>query len=150
MPDDDHRLAAAVDRLDHVGSRCARSESFVCRGLDAGRPPELIGGLAGAEQWAREDRVGLDSLRREQLAERSRVAPAFRREGSELVGLTRSRVRVADEVEAHAPEDTSPGLSWAGFLESRRDGWYVLYSLRRDRLAALSAELLGYVDSGHS
>jgi DNA-binding transcriptional ArsR family regulator len=39
-------------------------------------------------------------------------------------------------------------LTDAGFLESRRDGWYVLYSLRRDRIAALSAELLGYVDSG--
>jgi hypothetical protein len=39
-------------------------------------------------------------------------------------------------------------LTDAGFLESRRDGWYVLYSLRSERLAALSAELLGYVTSG--
>ena len=38
-------------------------------------------------------------------------------------------------------------LTDAGFLTAKRDGWYVLYSLRRERLAALSAELLGYVDN---
>jgi DNA-binding transcriptional ArsR family regulator len=39
-------------------------------------------------------------------------------------------------------------LTDAGFLETKRDGWYVLYSLRRERLAALSVDLLGYVDDG--
>jgi DNA-binding transcriptional ArsR family regulator len=39
-------------------------------------------------------------------------------------------------------------LTDAGFLETKRDGWYVLYSLRRERLASLSGDLLGYVENG--
>lgn len=37
-------------------------------------------------------------------------------------------------------------LTDAGLLTSRRDGWYVLYSVDRDRLAELSGELLGYLE----
>jgi DNA-binding transcriptional ArsR family regulator len=36
-------------------------------------------------------------------------------------------------------------LARAGVLESRRDGYYVLYSLVPDRLVALSATMLAFV-----
>ena len=36
-------------------------------------------------------------------------------------------------------------LTEAGLVTSTRDGWYVLYSADRDRVAALSAELLDYL-----
>lgn len=38
-------------------------------------------------------------------------------------------------------------LTEAALVTSRRDGWYVLYSAERDRLAALSGDLLGYLDA---
>jgi DNA-binding transcriptional ArsR family regulator len=37
-------------------------------------------------------------------------------------------------------------LTEGGLVTSRRDGWYVLYSADRERVAALSAELLGYLE----
>jgi len=36
-------------------------------------------------------------------------------------------------------------LTDAGLLSTRRQGWYVLYALERERLAALGPEVLGYV-----
>ena len=36
-------------------------------------------------------------------------------------------------------------LTDAGLLSTRRQGWYVLYALERERLTALGPELLGYV-----
>jgi DNA-binding transcriptional ArsR family regulator len=40
-------------------------------------------------------------------------------------------------------------LSDAGVLEPRRDGRYVLYHLRRDRLERLTDGLLGFLDTGN-
>jgi DNA-binding transcriptional ArsR family regulator len=77
------------------------------------------------------DPIRLDVLRL--VAERARTTEEL----APLVGLSESGLSRHLRV-----------LTEAGFLESRRDGWYVLYSLRRERLAALSAELLGYVTSG--
>jgi DNA-binding transcriptional ArsR family regulator len=39
-------------------------------------------------------------------------------------------------------------LSDAGVLEPRRDGRYVLYQLRRDRLERLADSLLAFLDAG--
>jgi hypothetical protein len=36
-------------------------------------------------------------------------------------------------------------LTDAGLLSPRRDGWYVLYELERERLTELGSDLLGYV-----
>jgi len=77
------------------------------------------------------DPIRLDVLRL--VAERPRTTEEL----APLVGLSESGLSRHLRV-----------LTDAGFLESRRDGWYVLYSLRRDRIAALSGELLGYVDGG--
>ena len=79
------------------------------------------------------DPIRLDVLRL--VAERPRTTEEL----APLVGLSESGLSRHLRV-----------LTDAGFLETRRDGWYVLYSLRRDRLAALSAELLGYVDNGRT
>jgi DNA-binding transcriptional ArsR family regulator len=77
------------------------------------------------------DPIRLDVLRL--VAERARTTEEL----APLVGLSESGLSRHLRV-----------LTDAGFLESRRDGWYVLYSLRRERLATLSAELLEYVTSG--
>jgi hypothetical protein len=171
MADNEHRVPAALDGVQHVGGRRSGAEPLVGRGPDTRCLRELLGGLAGAEQRTGEDGVGLDPFGGEQIPERACVAPAFGSEGSELVGLAGSRVRVADEVEAHvrrirasarpdppdlpALEDRDPDVAGGsgndvGVGPGGDRLLHMLYSLRRDRLTALSAELLGYVDNGRT
>ena len=57
------------------------------------------GGLAGAQQRARDDGVG--PLGREPLAERARLLAAAVAERAQLVGLAGLRVGVADEDQPH-------------------------------------------------
>ena len=69
----------------------------------------------------------------------------------EILRLLRNGRRTVGEIAANFPT-SRPAISKhlrllarAGVLESRRDGYYVLYSLVPDRLAALSATLVAFV-----
>jgi hypothetical protein len=63
---------------------------------------KLLAGLAGAEERTGENGVRLEALAPETLAESTRLRSTLRRQRAQLVGLARSRGRMANEVEAHA------------------------------------------------
>jgi DNA-binding transcriptional ArsR family regulator len=106
--------------------RARRSAEFVAR--EARRTPvptELAGALRAAGDSSRLEILRLVARR-----------PRTTEELAALVGLSTSglskHLRALTEVR---------------LVTSRRDGWYVLYSAERDRLASLSDDLLGYLDA---
>ena len=84
-------------------ARRAGCEPLVDPELGAGRLGDRGGGLAGAQQRARDDGVG--PLDREPLAERARLVAAAGAERAQLVRVAGIRVGVADEDQAHGLED---------------------------------------------
>jgi trans-2,3-dihydro-3-hydroxyanthranilate isomerase len=95
-------LAATLDGGQHVGRGRSGGQAVVRRSFGARGVADLLGRLAGAEQWARENHVENDPVRGEPLAEVAGAAAALRSQCPQLVGVARSSVRVADEVQAHA------------------------------------------------
>jgi len=87
----------------------------------------------------------------------SELAGALRAAGDssrlEILRLVARRPRTTEELAALVGLSTSGlskhlrALTEARLVTLRRDGWYVLYSAERDRLAALSDDLLGYLDA---
>jgi hypothetical protein len=101
VADDDDLFAATRDRCANVvRSRSGREPvvGFRC-GIEGSR--ELTAGLAGAEQWAGQDRSGARSVRVELLAERPSLLAALGGQPTQLVRLSRRGLGVADEVQAH-------------------------------------------------
>jgi DNA-binding transcriptional ArsR family regulator len=86
----------------------------------------------------------------------SELARALRAAGDptrlEILRLVSRQSRTTEELAALVGLSSSGlskhlrALTDAGLVSSRRDGWYVLYSVERERLAALSGDLLGFVD----
>ena len=82
MPHDHHGLAAARDGFPDRIRRGSGGEAVVRFRL---AEPERGGGLAGAQERAREDRVGLDALAPQPLAERTSLLAPLGRQRAELV-----------------------------------------------------------------
>ena len=104
VPDGDDRLAALRDCVAHGVGRRARREPLVGLGGRPERAGDLLAGLAGAEQRARDD--GRHRPRPRRRAGRRARAPAggrSRGQRAQLVRLARSGLGVADEVEPHGP-----------------------------------------------
>jgi hypothetical protein len=101
VADDDDLVAAARDRGSNGVGSCAGREPVVGLGCGIEGSRELTAGLAGAEQRAGQDRSGPGSLGFELLPERTGLFAALRGQASELVGVSRRGLCVADEVEAH-------------------------------------------------
>ena len=77
-------------------------ESLVGLGLGSELAGKLLAGLAGAEQRTRENGVRLHAFVPETLPEGTCLRPTLGCQPAQLVGLARSRLGVANEVEAHA------------------------------------------------
>jgi DNA-binding transcriptional ArsR family regulator len=87
----------------------------------------------------------------------SELAAAFRAAGDptrlEILRLVSRQPRTTEELAALVGLSSSglskhlKALTEAALVTSRRDGWYVLYTTERTRLAALSDDLLGYLDA---
>jgi len=93
-------------------------------GLAGSRPPDpLVQGLRAASDPTR---LRILQLVAEQPRSTEELAP--------LVGLSESGL--SKHLRA---------LTDAGFVSTKRDGWYVLYRLERERLAELGPDLLGYI-----
>jgi hypothetical protein len=101
VADDDDLVAPAGDRGAHVVRSSSGGEPVVGLSWGIEGSPELAAGLAGSEQWARQDHSGPGSSVFELLPEGAGLFAALRGQASELVGLSRRGLRVADEVEAH-------------------------------------------------
>jgi len=99
----DHRdriPSTGEDSSDVVGGR-SRREPIVWLRFDVQRPGQLAARFAGAEQGAREDRLGWGQLVPHAPAEVPRLLPALRSQRPKLVRFSRRGLGVADEVEAH-------------------------------------------------
>ena len=94
------RSPTAGDRVEDILRRRARGQPVVGLDLDAGCARDLLRGLAGAEQRAREHGV-----RRLLLGEPAAEIPGGRAAGrgqaAKLVGVAGGGLRVADEIQAH-------------------------------------------------
>jgi DNA-binding transcriptional ArsR family regulator len=87
----------------------------------------------------------------------SELAASFRAAGDptrlEILRLVSRQPRTTEELAALVGLSSSglskhlKALTEAALVTSRRDGWYVLYTTERTRLAALSDDLLGYLDT---
>ena len=87
----------------------------------------------------------------------SELAAALRAAGDptrlEILRLVAQQPRTTEELAALVGLSSSglskhlKALTDGALVTSRRDGWYVLYSAERTRLAALSDDLLGYLDA---
>jgi DNA-binding transcriptional ArsR family regulator len=87
----------------------------------------------------------------------SELAVALRAAGDatrlEILRLVSRQPRTTEELAALVGLSSSglskhlKALTDAALVTSRRDGWYVLYSADRERLAALSGDLMGYLDA---
>jgi DNA-binding transcriptional ArsR family regulator len=85
------------------------------------------------------------------------AAAAFRAAGDptrlEILRLVSRQPRTTEKLAALVGLSSSglskhlKALTETALVTSRRDGWYVLYSTERNRLAALSDDLLGYLDA---
>jgi DNA-binding transcriptional ArsR family regulator len=97
------------------------------------------------------------ALEARRAAAPSELAAALRAAGDptrlEILRLVSRQPRTTEELAALVGLSSSglskhlKALTEAALVTSRRDGWYVLYSAERDRLAALSGDLLGYIDA---
>jgi DNA-binding transcriptional ArsR family regulator len=87
----------------------------------------------------------------------SELAAALRAAGDptrlEILRLVSRQARTTEELAALVGLSSSglskhlKALTDAALVTSRRDGWYVLYSAERERLAALSGDVLDYLDA---
>ena len=99
VPDRDHGLTGALDQGEDVGGGGAGRKALVNPEVDSRRLRDRGGGLAGAQERAREDGVG--PLRRQALAERARFLAAAGAERAQLVRVAGVGVSVADEDQSH-------------------------------------------------
>ena len=104
MAHDDHGLAAFLRRCPN--RLCGRpgGEPLVRLGVEPGRPRELLGGLSGTEEGARQDCVGHEAFVGESLPEHPGGVAACRGETPELVRLPGHSLGVTDDHEPHRPE----------------------------------------------
>lgn len=86
----------------HVVGRGSRRETLVDHRLAERQRARR---LAGAEQRARDDCLGLDAGRAQPLAERARLRAALGGQRAQLVGLSRCRLGVSNDHEAHRRQD---------------------------------------------
>lgn len=103
VADDDDRLAPSGCGGAHVVRRRARREPFVDLRLSE---PERGSGLARAQQRARDDRVRSEAVAPQLLAQRVRLRTALGRQRPQLVRLPGRGFRMADDEEAHRPNDS--------------------------------------------
>ena len=99
MTDRDDGLTRALDRGEDVVRGGAWREALVDPELDVRRLRDRGGGLAGAEERARQDE--LRPLPDQPLAERTRLLAAPCAERTELIGIAGFGVGVADEDQSH-------------------------------------------------
>jgi hypothetical protein len=99
MPDRDQRLSKSVGRGEQVVKRRSGREPVVDSELGSCCPGDRGRGLAGAQEWAREHHSGRSGS--ESLADGARLLAAGSGQGSQLVGVTGRRFRVANEKEPH-------------------------------------------------
>jgi trans-2,3-dihydro-3-hydroxyanthranilate isomerase len=104
VADHDHGLASLPGGGANVLGGRPGGQTLVRLGGETGRASELLGGLAGAQQWAREHRVRANAVRGQPLAKRSRGLATLRREGPQLVRLARSSLGMTHEVQLHGRE----------------------------------------------
>ena len=98
MPDDDDGLAEIRDGGAHGGNRRAGRELVAClRGPEA----KVGGSLAGTQQRARKDGVGLDSVGPQFFAQLPGLLVPFGREGAQLIRLAGCCFGMTDEDQAH-------------------------------------------------
>ncbi len=98
VADDDHGLSAPGDGGQDVLGRRARRERLFGLGL---AETELLRCLARTQKRAGEDRVGIEPVGEEALAEPARLLPSLSRERAELVRAPRNGLRMANE---HEPQ----------------------------------------------
>jgi len=106
MSDGDDVLPAPFDCGSNILRAGTRREPLVGLGPDSEVSSELLAGLTGAQEWAREHDVCLHPLVTQALAERARLRPPLGCQLPQLVGLAWSRFSVSDEVEAHRGENS--------------------------------------------
>jgi hypothetical protein len=106
VADDHDRISpSAEDSSNIVGGR-SRGEAIVGLGLDVERAGQLAARLARTQERAREDRLRRRQLVAHAPTELPGLLPSRRCQRSQLVRLSRRGFRVADEVQAHSPEDS--------------------------------------------
>ena len=104
VADDHDRVAAPARRVTHVVGGRARCEAVVELWL---AECERLGRLARADERRRDDGIGDEAALAQPLAERARLLPSFGRQPAQLVGLSGSGFRVADDEDSHrAPNDS--------------------------------------------
>ena len=101
MSDGDDVLPAPFDCGSNILRAGAGREPLVGLGPDSEVSSELLAGLTGAQERAREHNVCLHALVAKTLAESARLRPPFGGQLPQLVGLARRGLGVTDEVEAH-------------------------------------------------
>src|SRR4051812_31511320 len=99
MADRDDDVTEPRDRLAQAVGGGAGSEALVGLRVEAGRLRDRGRRLARPQQRAGDDRLRL--LLRQACGELARGVAARRRQPAELVGRAGSRLRMADEEEAH-------------------------------------------------
>jgi hypothetical protein len=102
VADDDHRVAASRDGRAQCLRVRARRQPLVGLWFGVERAGELRCCLACPEQWAGEDGVRTDSVGGESAAQFPGSGPPGRCERPQVVGLARSSLGMADEVDTHA------------------------------------------------
>ena len=104
MTDSDDDVARVRDRVEQALERRARREPLVDPQLRSRRVGNGRRRLPSAQQWAREDSLG--PVGRQLRREGTRLLAAVRRQGAELVRVTRRRLRVPREEQAHGRKDS--------------------------------------------
>jgi trans-2,3-dihydro-3-hydroxyanthranilate isomerase len=102
VADDDHRFAASGDRRAQGLGVSSRGQALVGLRFGVERTGDLACCLACPQQRAREDGVRANAVGGEPATELARGGVPRRCQWSQVVGLTRGGLGVADEKDAHA------------------------------------------------
>lgn len=134
-PDNPLRLIPSVYVWPHVRVNCDPPWPLAVLYPPASMPSGLAG-HAPPDALVRSLRAAADPTRL-RILQLVAEQPRSTEELAPLVGLSESGL--SKHLRA---------LTAAGLLSTKREGWYVLYRVERDKLAALGGELLGYIGPG--
>jgi hypothetical protein len=128
VADDDHRLAAPLDRRSECRSGRAGRERVtrLARGVKGVR--QSLAGLARSQERTGQDRICVDPLSGKLLAERPRLLAARGAEAAQLVRFAGLGIRVPDEKEPQTQAGSRAGNSRGGGPTYSADGRMILLS----------------------